>query len=116
MRYDWEKSAKVFQVFKIIYFDEDVAVKVIAARLKRTVQTISNQITPLRDEKLVIGRVEGRDKFYKVNEQKMLKYFGKKHRSETMDWIITVSTNFKTAKSLLGKKKPDKTLIPGIDY
>jgi len=116
MRYDWEESRKVFEVYKVIYTSKKIAVKDIAKRLGRSVQTVSNQITPLRKAGMIKATIEGRNKYYSPNEEKLLIYLAAMKITKALIWSIKASANFKTTKSLNNLDKEDDSLIPGIDY
>ena len=74
-RYNWRKSKAIFEVFRTIYLNPpEIAVKDIAKQLGgKAISSISDQLRDIREEKLVIARIEGRDKYYRINHKKFNK-------------------------------------------
>jgi len=92
-RFDWLHSRSVFELFRLLYFTDVNSVKGFEKLLLKDRSAISHQLKAMDEKDLIEGKVNGRDKTFKVNKPKLLE-ITKARNIKRVEAIIPFSKNF----------------------
>jgi len=119
--YNIMKSRQVFEIFKNITLAKDgwISVKELAERSGRERGTISEQIRCLTDHDLIEDRIEGKNKYFKVNFQGAADFFNsfeviqdKKSFAIFFTYAVWFATNFESFIKMGKKFRWNKSKMP----
>ena len=110
-RYNLKTSRAIYEVYKTLYLAKDsLTPSELSKKMGRNLKSVSDQLVPLRKKGFVDVEKKGRERLYKINEEKFIELTGFKKK----DWekkkivaeaILYLSQNFKIYKFKTGLEK-----------